>query len=65
MATQVETIDALKAAPGEEQCLNCGADLNGEYCHRCGQKRIHRHEFSVKHFFGHLLHEITHLDSNK
>jgi hypothetical protein len=45
--------------------LNCGAELTGEYCHSCGQKRIHRHEFSVKHFFGHFLHEITHLDSNK
>ncbi|HKS28246.1 MAG TPA: DUF3667 domain-containing protein [Pyrinomonadaceae bacterium] len=65
MATQVETIEAPQAAALTEPCLNCGAPLSGEYCHRCGQKRIHKHEFSVKHFFGHLLHEITHLDSNK
>lgn len=66
MATQVETIEAPEAvAPAPEKCLNCSADLNGEYCHQCGQKRIHRHEFSIKHFFGHFLHEITHLDSNK
>ncbi|HEX8747571.1 MAG TPA: DUF3667 domain-containing protein [Pyrinomonadaceae bacterium] len=65
MVTQVETIEAPIATAQVEQCLNCGANLNGEYCHRCGQKRNHRHEFSVKHFFGHLLHEITHLDSNK
>lgn len=65
MATHLETIEAPAAASRLEQCPNCGADLNGEYCHRCGQKKIHRHEFSVRHFFGHLLHEITHLDSNK
>lgn len=66
MATQVETIEAPQAAaPAPEKCLNCDASLNGEYCHQCGQKRIHRHEFSIKHFFGHFLHEITHLDSNK
>lgn len=65
MATQVETMEAPATSAHTEQCLNCGAELNGEYCHRCGQKRIHRHEFSVGHFFGHLLHEITHLDSNK
>src|SRR5688500_11181986 len=46
-------------------CLNCGATLEGKFCSSCGQKRIDKHDFAVRHFFGHLLHEITHLDSNK
>ena len=53
------------SVPQTERCLNCGAELSGEYCNQCGQKKVHRHDFSLKHFFGHLLHEITHLDSNK
>lgn len=47
------------------ECPNCGAEVDGKYCAACGQKRIDRHEFAVRHFFGHLVHEITHLDSNK
>lgn len=48
-----------------ETCPNCGATLAGEYCQSCGQKRIHRHDFAIKHFFGHVIHEFTHMDSNK
>lgn len=48
-----------------EECPNCGADREDKYCSSCGQKRIDRHEFAVRHFFGHLVHEVTHLDSNK
>lgn len=47
------------------ECPNCGAAFDSKYCPECGQKRIEKHEFAVRHFFGHLLHEITHLDSNK
>lgn len=65
MATHLDVIEAPEATSRLEQCLNCGSDLNGEYCHVCGQKKIHQHEFAVKHFFGHILHEFTHLDSNK
>lgn len=46
-------------------CANCDAAFDGKYCSSCGQKRIDKHEFAVRHFFGHLVHEITHLDSNK
>lgn len=48
-----------------EHCPNCEAALTGEYCQKCGQKRIHSHDFAVTHFFGHVVHEFTHLDSNK
>jgi hypothetical protein len=65
MAISPESADTTEPTPQTERCLNCGAELSGEYCHQCGQKKVHRHEFSIKHFFGHLLHEFTHLDSNK
>jgi hypothetical protein len=46
-------------------CPNCEAITDTKFCPSCGQKRIDSHDLSVRHFFGHLLHEITHLDSNK
>jgi len=46
-------------------CPNCGSNFDSPYCPDCGQKRIDKHEFAVSHFFGHLAHEFTHLDSNK
>jgi hypothetical protein len=49
----------------EEECPNCGASFSGNYCPSCGQKRIDAHDLTVRHFLGHLVHEITHLDSNK
>ncbi len=49
----------------DDTCPNCGATVDGKFCASCGQKRIDKHEFAVKHFFGHLVHEITHLDGNK
>lgn len=48
-----------------EFCPNCETALVGEYCQKCGQKKIHSHDFAVTHFFGHVVHEFTHLDSNK
>ena len=46
-------------------CPNCDHALDGQYCTNCGQKRIDHHEFALIHFVRHLIHEITHLDSNK
>lgn len=65
MAISPQSVDTLELTAQTERCLNCGAELSGEYCHQCGQQKVHRHDFSLKHFFGHLLHEFTHLDSNK
>ncbi len=66
MTTQPETVEASENAPHPEpNCLNCGAPLVGEYCHECGQRKMHHHEFALKHFSGHVVHEFTHLDSNK
>ncbi|HMT08013.1 MAG TPA: DUF3667 domain-containing protein [Pyrinomonadaceae bacterium] len=46
-------------------CPNCEASFESKFCPDCGQKRIDKHEFAVGHFFGHIVHEFTHLDSNK
>jgi hypothetical protein len=46
-------------------CPNCGATITGRYCGDCGQKRIHEADLTVRHFLGHVLHELTHLESNK
>lgn len=44
-----------------ELCRNCGAALQGAYCHVCGQ---HGHvSRSLLHVFEEVLHGITHFDS--
>ena len=44
----------------EKDCLNCGTELTGTYCHACGQKsHVHR----TLHAFGHdLLHSVLHFE---
>jgi uncharacterized protein DUF3667 len=52
----------------EEQgtnCLNCGAVLTEKYCAACGQKKVDRRDLSIRRFFGHLINELTDLQSNK
>jgi hypothetical protein len=34
----------------ENDCLNCGAELQGKYCHVCGQENL-----QVKESFGHMM----------
>jgi hypothetical protein len=42
-------------------CANCGATLNGAYCHACGQSsHIHR---SLLHMLEEVLHGIFHFDT--
>lgn len=65
MAINLQEVQPKDSMAGRETCPNCGSDLLGNYCHTCGQKRIHRNEFSIRHFTKHALHELTHLDSNK
>src|SRR5437867_1364711 len=45
------------------RCATCETDLQGQYCHGCGEKKRHESELSLKHFALHALHELTHLDS--
>lgn len=65
MASQPKIIDAAEGVAETQRCPNCGEELQGEFCQACGQKRIHRHELGLKHFFVHAAHEITDLESNK
>ena len=44
-------------------CPECGTLLEGEYCHRCGEKLPDAHDLTLKHFLHHGLHELTHFDS--
>jgi hypothetical protein len=46
-----------------EPCPSCGIELQGKFCHRCGEKRILEHELAFRHFAAHALHELTHLDA--
>jgi hypothetical protein len=44
----------------EEACANCGAPLEGRYCHVCGQRgHVHR---SVLHLVEEFFHGLFHLD---
>lgn len=44
-------------------CANCEAVLQGQYCHRCGQRKITPHDYSLTHFIAHAFHDLTHFDS--
>ena len=65
MATNLDAAETRAISSGPEICPNCESDLSGEYCNNCGQKKIDRQEFAVKHFTRQALNEITDLESNK
>ena len=47
----------------EKDCLNCGATVQGRYCHVCGQENVEPKEtfwYMVTHFFN----DITHFDGS-
>jgi hypothetical protein len=48
---------------GSAACSNCGAELLGDFCHRCGEQKRHADELTLKHFFLHATHDLTHLDT--
>ena len=56
---------AVEPATGETErqdgnCLNCGAELVGAYCHRCGQQgHVHR---TLSAFWHDLLHGVLHFE---
>ena len=45
-------------------CRNCGAALQGKYCHACGQKAVPS-EVSVHQLLHEGFHEFAHLDQSK
>ncbi len=44
-------------------CPSCGASPMQRYCGQCGEKRISRHDLSLRHYATEFLEIITHLDS--
>ena len=46
---------------GDGKCLNCGAELQGAYCHACGQA-AHAHR-TLAHVFEEFLHGVIHFDT--
>lgn len=47
----------------EKDCLNCGATVQGRYCHACGQENVKPKE-TFWHMVTHFFYDITHFDSN-
>lgn len=47
----------------EKICQNCGADIKGNYCTECGQKKFEPGEKSVRSIIGHFFEEIFTWDS--
>lgn len=45
----------------EKNCLNCGAQVHGRYCHICGQENIETHE-TMWGLITHFVYDITHFD---
>ena len=45
----------------EKICLNCNSELQGRYCHQCGQENIEPKE-SVWGLVSHFFYDITHFD---
>jgi hypothetical protein len=61
MAVGQPTLAAETVGPAV--CPNCGTELLGDFCHRCGEQRHHAEELTLKHFFLHAMHDLTHLDT--
>jgi hypothetical protein len=60
LASTVEPETGADGHTRENNCLNCGAELTGDYCHACGQ-RAHVHR--TLHAFWHdLLHGVLHFE---
>jgi hypothetical protein len=45
----------------EKNCLNCGTEILGRYCHQCGQENLEPKE-SFWHLITHFLYDFTHFD---
>ena len=61
MAVAQPTLAAETVGPAV--CPNCGTEFLGDFCYRCGEQRRHAEELTLKHFFLHATHDLTHLDS--
>ena len=53
--------DTARAEPADVACANCGAELQGPYCHLCGQV-ADRHKRSLPHLIWEAVEGLFHLD---
>ena len=44
-------------------CQNCGNNLKGNFCSSCGEKKLSKHDLSIKHFFLEGVESFFHLDN--
>lgn len=44
-------------------CASCGEILIGKYCHKCGDKKFNKNEFTVSNFLGQVFYAFTHFES--
>ena len=55
------SVSPQAGAPSHGNCANCGTQLNGAYCHACGQARhLHR---SLMHLIEEGLHGVLHFEA--
>ena len=47
----------------EDYCLNCKTTLQGNFCHRCGQKKLETHNDSILNMMTHFIGDFVHFDS--
>jgi hypothetical protein len=45
----------------ENDCANCGAELQGKFCHTCGQENLELHE-NFGHMMNHAISDYFHFD---
>ncbi len=45
----------------EKNCLNCGTNVTGRFCHQCGQENVEVKE-SFWHLIMHFIEDLTHFD---
>jgi hypothetical protein len=44
-------------------CASCNTPLQGNFCHKCGEKQVHpQHDFSIKEFIEQTVDGFTHFD---
>jgi Protein of unknown function (DUF3667) len=44
-------------------CAGCGTELLGKFCHKCGEKRLNRSDYSLQGFIADVFEKFTHFDS--
>lgn len=49
-------------ARGGAACPACSAELTGQFCEACGEKRFDHHSLSLGHFFEHAFEAFAHFD---